>query len=100
MRYARKVDFNLKTGQEKEFNKIFESKIVPMLQKQKGFQEELILAAGREITAISLWDTKANADGYDKTAYPKILETIKPFIEATPKVKFCEVPVSTFHAAV
>jgi heme-degrading monooxygenase HmoA len=100
MRYARRVDFNLKTGQEKEFNQILETKIVPMLQKQKGFQDELVLTAGRQVTAISLWDTRQNAEGYDKATYPKVLEFIKPLAEATPKVQVCDVPHTTFHATV
>lgn len=100
MRYARRLDFNLKSGQETEFNRILESKVVPLLQKQKGFQDEMVLTAGRQVTAISLWDTRQNAESYDETAYPKVLETIEPLIEAAPKVQICEVPHTTFHAAV
>jgi heme-degrading monooxygenase HmoA len=98
MRYARKIDFNLKMGQEKEFNKVFESKIVPVLQKQKGFQDEILLTSGHQVTAISLWDTKAHAETYAKEAYPKLVETLKPFFETTPKVINCEVPFTTMHA--
>ena len=100
MRYARKVDFNLKSGQEKEFDRIFESKIVPMLQKQKGFQDELVLTAGRQVTAISLWDTRQDAETYEKATHAKVLDALKPMIEATPKVQPCEVPYATFHATV
>ncbi len=100
MKYARRVDFNLKAGQINEFNRIFEDKVVPMLQKQKGFQDELVLTTANQVSAISLWDTRQNAEGYEKAAYPKVLETIKPFIEATPTVKACEVPHCTFLTAV
>ena len=100
MRYARKVDFYIKSGQEKEFDRIFESKIVPILQQQKGFQDELVLTAGRQVTAISLWETRNDAETYEKAAHPKVLESLKPLIEATPKVQACDVPYTTFHAAV
>ena len=100
MRFARRVDFNLKSGQENEFNKIIESKVVPTLQSQTGFQDELVLTFGNHVTAISLWDTRQNAEDYEKTAYPTVLETIKPFIEATPNVQVCEVPHTTIHTTV
>ncbi len=100
MRFARKVDFTIKSGQEKEFTRFFESKIAPILQKQKGFQDELVLTAGHQATAISLWDTRQHAESYDKTAYPQVLESLKPFIEATPRVQACEVPYTTLHAIV
>ena len=59
MKFARKVEFTIKSGHEKELNTILESKVIPMLQKQKGFQDEVLLTHGRQATAISLWDTRA-----------------------------------------
>ena len=100
MRFARKVEFTIRSGQEKELNKVFEGKILGILQKQKGFQDELVLTSGRKATAISLWDTKANAEAYQTTAYPKVLEALKPVIDGTPHVESCDVPCATLHAAV
>ena len=100
MRYARRVDFTLKSGQEREFNKIFESKIIPILEKQKGFQDELVLTSGRQVTAISVWDTRQNAETYDMKAYPNVLESLKPFFETTPNVQPFEVTFATHHAVV
>jgi len=100
MRFARKVDFNLKSGQEKEFGRIFEDKVVPILHKQKGFQDEFVLTSGRQVTAISLWDTRQNAEAYDKAAYHTVLDTLKPVLEATPKVQACDVAFAAHHAVV
>ena len=100
MRYARKVEFNLKSGQEKEFSRIFESKVVPVLQKQKGFHDELVVTSGRQATAISMWDTRQNAEAYEKATYPKVLESLKPVIDGTPKIQPCDVTYTTHHAAV
>ena len=99
MRFARKIEFSIKRGQEQEFNKIIEAKILPILQKQTGFQDLLVLTHGREATAISLWDTRADAESYE-TAYPKVLESMKPLIESTPQVEVCEVLFTTLHATV
>ncbi len=100
MRFARKVEFSIKSGQEQEFNKIIEAKILPILQKQKGFQDALVLIHGLETTAISLWETRSDAESYEKTAYANVLESLKPLIEGTPEVETCEVPFTTLHAAV
>ncbi len=99
MRFARKVECSIKSGQEQEFNKIIEA-MLPILQKQKGFQDMLLLTHGGEATGISLWDTRTDAESYEKTAYPNVLESLKPLIEGTPKVEVCEVPFTTLHATV
>ena len=100
MRFARKVECSIKRGQEQEFNRIIEAKVLPILQKQKGFQDMLVLTHGREATGISLWDTNTDAEAYKRTAYPKVLESLKPLIEGTPQVEACEVPFTTLHATV
>ncbi len=100
MRFARKVEFSIKSGQEQEFNKVIETKILPTLQKQKGFQDMLVLIHGLEATGISLWDTRSDAESYENTAYANTLESLKPLIEGTPQVKTCEVPFTTLHATV
>ncbi len=99
MRFARKVECSIKSGQEQEFNKIIEAKILPILQKQKGFQDVLLLTHGGEATGISLWDTRTDAESYE-TAYPNVLEALTPLIEGTPKVEVYEVPFTTLHATV
>ena len=100
MRFARKLECSIKSGQEQEFNKIIEAKILPILQRQKGFQDVLVLTHGGKATGISLWDTRTDAESYEKAAYPNVLESLKPLIEGTPKVEVCEVPFTTLHATV
>ena len=100
MRFARKVEFSIKSGQEQEFNKVTEAKILPILQKQKGFQDMLVLIHGLEATGISLWDTRSDAESYENTAYANTLESLKPLIEGTPRVEVCDVPITTLHATV
>jgi predicted N-acetyltransferase YhbS len=58
--FARSVTMRIKSNTLAEFNKTLEKKILPRLQKQKGFGDELTLVApdGSEVVAISLWDHK------------------------------------------
>jgi hypothetical protein len=43
--------------------------------------------SGTDVTAISLWDTKASSDTYDTNTYPEVLKTMARFIEGTPKAQ-------------
>jgi quinol monooxygenase YgiN len=100
MRFARNVQFTIRNGKKEEFHKIFQTKILPVLQKQKGFEDSIVLINGNEGIGISLWNDRISAESYAKTGYPQILEALKPVIEGTPQVKLCEVQFTTLHATV
>jgi hypothetical protein len=52
---------------------------------------------GPEVVAISLWDSKQNAEAYNRTTYPEVLKILGKMIERTPEVRTLEVVYSTFH---
>ena len=97
--FARNVSIHLKSNTSVAFTKQIESATLPMLRKQAGFQGELTFLApgGEEVVAISVWDTKENADAYARTGYPEILKDLNRFIEGTPTVQTYEVVNSTFQ---
>jgi hypothetical protein len=97
--FARNVSFNLKSNMLSDYTRTFEKDILPLLRKQNGFKDEITFSAssGSEVTAISLWDSKASAETYNTNVYPEVLKTMSRFIEGTPKVKNGEVVNSTFH---
>ena len=82
-----------------EYGHVLESQILPLLRKQKGFRDEITFAkpGGMDVTAISLWDNKADAEVYNTNTYPEVLKTFAKAIDGTPKVETCEVINSTFH---
>jgi hypothetical protein len=100
--YARSVSFHLKPGRSAEFTQLFDKDIVPLLRKQKGFQDEIALVApaGAEALAISVWDLKENAEIYARNAYPDVLKALTPVLEGTPRVQTYDVMSSTFHKIV
>jgi hypothetical protein len=59
----------------------------------------LIAPERSEAIANSFWDTKANADAYDHTAYVEVLKTLSNVIDGTPTVKNFEFASSTFQQA-
>jgi hypothetical protein len=97
--FARNVSIHLKYNMLSEYGHVFESQILPLLRKQKGFRDEITFAkpGGMDVTAISLWDNKADAEAYNTNAYPEVLRTFAKVIDGTPKVEMCEVINSTFH---
>ena len=97
--FTRNVTMKLKANSAQEFTRLIENEIIPLLRKQKGFRDEItFVAADRsEAVAISLWDTKENAEAYSRTGYPEVLKAISKVVEGTPKVENFEISNSTFH---
>ena len=97
--FARRLSIRLKPNKFAEFTKTFEKNVLPLLRRQEGFQDEITFAApgGIEVLAISLWDTRANAETYDARVYNDVLRTLKSMIVGTPEVATGEVLHSTFH---
>jgi hypothetical protein len=97
--FARSVAFQLKPGRTTEFTKALENDIIPVLRKQKGFQDEITFVAdgGKEAIGISLWDLKENAETYARGSYPGVLKAMEHVIDGTPQVRTYDVTNSTFH---
>ena len=62
--FTRHVIMELKPNTTTEFTNVVESKILPLLRKQKGFRDEMTFVAPdrSEAIAISFWDTKEEAE--------------------------------------
>ena len=97
--FARHISFQLKPNSVAEAIQTLEKEILPLLRKQKGFQDEITLLApdGREAVGISLWDQKESAEAYERSTYAEVLKTMGKLIEGKPQVKTYEVSTSTIH---
>jgi hypothetical protein len=97
--FSRNVSMRLKPNSVAEFTKTLENEIIPLLRKQKGFQDEItfVVPGGTEAVGVSLWDQKENAEAYDRGTYPQVLNALSKVIEGTPTVQGYEVSNSTFH---
>ena len=49
------------------------------------------------MVAISLWESKENADVYSRETYPQVLRSLARVAEGTPEVRGYEVVTSTLH---
>ena len=97
--FARNVSIHLKSNTLSDYTRTFEKEILPLLRKQNGFKDEITFAGpgGVDVTAISLWENKADAEAYNANIYPQVLKTLARFIEGAPKVQTSDVVNSTFH---
>jgi heme-degrading monooxygenase HmoA len=100
--YSRHVSCTLKSITREELTKLFDREILPLLQKQSGFNDEIAFVDqdSKQVLAISLWESKESADAYGRETYPQVLKTLARVIEGTPQVRGYEVAVSTFHRTV
>jgi hypothetical protein len=97
--FARHISMKLKPNSAPEFNRIIENEILPLLRKQNGFRDEITFVAPERslAVAISLWDTKGDAEAYNRAGYPEVLKGLTKAVEGTPNVETFEVANSTFH---
>jgi hypothetical protein len=96
--FARNVSLHLKPNTLSDYTRTFDKDVLPLLRKQNGFKDEITFAGagGVDVTAISLWESKTDAEAYNTNTYPQVLKTMARFIEGTPKVQTSDVVNSTF----
>lgn len=97
--FARSVSVHLKPNCVAEFTRTLDQEIIPLLRKQKGFQDEITFVTqnGTEAVGISLWEHRADADAYNRGSYPQVLKALTKVVEGTPQIQTYEVANSTFH---
>jgi hypothetical protein len=97
--FARNISIHLKSNMLSDYTRCFEKDILPLLRKQNGFKDEITLASpgGVDVTAISLWENKNDADTYNANTYPQVLKTLARFIEGAPEVHTFDVVTSTLQ---
>lgn len=97
--FVRKVMTLLRPNSISKFSLLMEQEIIPMLRKEKGFQDELAFFAPSEdaVTTITLWDKASSAEAYSRGTYPQVLKKLATLIDGIPRVDTYELVNSTFH---
>ncbi|MGA7924482.1 MAG: hypothetical protein WCA20_00640 [Candidatus Sulfotelmatobacter sp.] len=97
--FARNISIHLKSNMLSDYTRCFEKDILPLLRKQNGFKDEITLASpgGVDVTAITLWENKNDADTYNTNTYPQVLKTLARFVEGAPQVHTFDVVTSTLQ---
>ena len=98
--FTRIVELTTKPGKNKQLSDTINDKVLPILKKQKGFVDEMVLVSDQEdnrILGLSFWKTREDAEQYHRAEYSKVQETLRPFLEAEPVIRTFEVHTSTTH---
>jgi|SRR5690349_19147444 heme-degrading monooxygenase HmoA len=97
--FARRVYLHLKPNSAAELTQRLEKEIIPLLRKQKGFQDEItfVSKSGKEAFGISLWDNAENAEAYNRATYPEVTKMLATVVEGSTQVETFDVSNSTFH---
>ena len=83
---ARSVRFDIATDRNEEFHTLFRNEVLPMLKKQDGFKDELLLVQDQHVLAISVWNNLDSARKYESSAYPQLDKKLRPIMTGQPTV--------------
>jgi heme-degrading monooxygenase HmoA len=98
--FTRTVEVTSKSGKARELASTINDKVLPILKKQTGFVDETLLVSDAEpnqILALSFWNTKEDAERYQREQYPAIHEMVRHLLEADPVIRTFVVHTSTAH---
>ena len=96
--FVRNVAVHLKPNALGEFTRILDNEVLPILRKQAGFRDEITFSnTGVDVIAISLWDTKEQAEAYNATGYHEVLKSLNKVLDGAPRVRVSDVISSTLH---
>jgi len=84
---ARSVRFDIATNKNEEFLTLFRNEVLPILKKQDGFRNELLLVDNQHVQAISFWNNADAARKYESATYPQLDKKLRPFMAGKPTIE-------------
>ena len=98
--YTRIVECHVKPEKKDEFSNRLRSEVIPTLQKQSGFVDFIELGSEHErerVLCISFWNTREDAERYQREQYNKIVDVVRPLVKRDPTVETFNVHTSVTH---
>src|SRR5438128_10747483 len=98
--FTRAVELTSKPGKSKELAKAINERAVPILKKQQGFVDEIVLVSDAEpdrVLALSCWNKRGDAAQYHREQYPKIHETLRHLLAAGPMIRYFDAHSQITH---
>jgi heme-degrading monooxygenase HmoA len=89
--FTRTIEMNLKPETKPAFFTRFKAEVLPILKKSQGFFDIVVIENETEpnkILSICFWETKKNAEDYEKERYPKVKAIAETFFATPPGVKY------------
>ena len=98
--FTRLVEMTSKSGKSQELANTINEKAVPILKKQRGFVDEIVLVSSGEpdrVLALSFWNKKEDAEEYQREQYHKVHDTLRDLLETEPTIRAFDVHTSIAH---
>lgn len=98
--HTRIVETASKQGKARELCHTIDEKVLPILKKQTGFVDELVMVSDSDsnrVVSISFWTTKEDAERYNREQFENVKKTIQHLLEGAPDVRTFDVHSSTAH---
>jgi len=84
---ARSVRFDIAADKSEEFHTLFRNEVLPILKKQDGFKDELLLVKDQHVLAISVWNDMDSARKYESGTYPQLDKALRPVMSGKATVE-------------
>lgn len=98
--FTRIVRLSCKPGQAKQVCSSINDKVLPIMERQQGFLDEILLVSNTDpnhVLSQSFWNSRKDAERYDRDEFPKIREMMRDLLAGTPVVETYDVDTSTPH---
>jgi heme-degrading monooxygenase HmoA len=98
--FTRVVELTSKSGKARELCNTIDDKVLPILKRQAGFVDETVIVSDTEpdrILALSFWNTREDAQRYEREQFDAVQKTVQHLMEGTPVVRTFNVHTSTAH---
>jgi quinol monooxygenase YgiN len=98
--FTRIVEMTSKPGKSQELADTINDKAVPILKKQRGFVDEIVLvSSGKpdQVLALSFWNKQEDAEEYQREQYQRIHDTVRHLLETEPEIQTFNVHTSITH---
>ena len=98
--FTRVVEITSKSGKARELCNTIDDKVLPILKRQAGFVDETVIVSDTEpnrILALSFWNTREDAQRYEREQFDTVKKSVQHLMETTPVVRTFDVHTSTAH---
>ena len=81
------------------FAEMFVQRLLPSLRAHEGFRDDMLLVVpgGPEILALTFWKSPADADAYERAAWPEVVKALADVVDR-PALRRYQLAHSTLHA--
>ncbi|MGB6477454.1 MAG: antibiotic biosynthesis monooxygenase [Candidatus Sulfotelmatobacter sp.] len=98
--FTRVVEITSKSGKARELCNTIDDQILPILKRQAAFVDEAVVVSDTEpnrVLAISFWNTREDAQRYEREQFDTVQKTVQHLLETAPVVRTFDVHTSTAH---